>query len=145
MVDTNIAANEAIVNVTWAGNNGDLRDPVSFDATEADIRAWVTEAVRTGGVANIAADPNANFQDFIVDRYASTNETPYNRIFLRPKTPFGAAKKTVTKKATKKSTPKKASKKAAPKKAKATKPAKKTVKKKSNKTHLAHMAPEVAE
>jgi hypothetical protein len=85
----NIAANEAIVNVTWAGNNGDLRDPVSFDATEAEIRTWVTESVRTGGVANIAADPNANFEDFVVDRFAATDETPYNRIFLRPKTPFG--------------------------------------------------------
>jgi hypothetical protein len=88
-MDTQIGANEAIVNVTWAGSNGDLRDPVSFDATETDVRTWVTEAVRTGGVANIAADPNANFTDFIVDRYASTEETPYNRIFLRPKTPFG--------------------------------------------------------
>ena len=85
----NIAANEAIVNVTWAGNNGDLRDPVSFDATEAEIRTWVTESVRTGGVANIAADPNASFDDFVVDRFAATDETPYNRIFLRPKTPFG--------------------------------------------------------
>jgi hypothetical protein len=85
----NIATNEAIVNVTWAGNNGDLRDPVSFDATEEEIRTWVTEAVRTGGVANIAADPNANFADFVVDRFAATDETPYNRIFLRPKTPFG--------------------------------------------------------
>lgn len=85
----NIAANEAIVNVTWAGNNGDLRDPVSFDSTDEQVRAWVTEAVRDGGVANIATDPNANFTDFVIDRYASSEETPYNRIFLRPKTPFG--------------------------------------------------------
>ena len=85
----NIAANEAIVNVTWAGNNGDLRDPVSFDATDEEIRNWVTEAVRTGGVANIATDPNANFTDFVIDRYAATEETPWARIFARPKTPFG--------------------------------------------------------
>ncbi|MCK9567621.1 hypothetical protein M0R72_01565 [Candidatus Pacearchaeota archaeon] len=85
----NIAANEAIVNVTWAGNNGDLRDPVSFDATDEEIRAWVTEAVRTGGVANIPADPNADFTDFVIDRYAATEETPFCRLFARPKTPFG--------------------------------------------------------
>ena len=64
-MDTQIAANEAIVNVTWAGNNGDLRDPVSFDATDEEIRTWVTEAVRTGGVANIPLDPNADFTDFV--------------------------------------------------------------------------------
>jgi hypothetical protein len=85
----NIAANEAIVNVTWAGNNGDLRDPVSFDATDAEIRTWVTEAVRTGGVVNIPTDPNANFDDFIVDRFAATEETTYCRIMIRPKTTFG--------------------------------------------------------
>lgn len=81
---------EAIVNVTWKGNNGDLRDPVSFDATDEQIRAWVTEAVRTGSVANIPADPNADFSDFVIDRFALSDETPYNRIFGRPKTPFGA-------------------------------------------------------
>ena len=89
MVNVQIGANEAIVNVTWAGNNGDLRDPVSFDATDEQIRAWVTEAVRTGGVANIAADPNADFTDFVIDRFATTEETPWSRLMLRPKTPFG--------------------------------------------------------
>ena len=89
MVNVQIGANEAIVNVTWAGNNGDLRDPVSFDATDEQIKEWVTEAVRTGGVANIPADPNANFTDFVIDRYAATEETPYARCFCRAKTPFG--------------------------------------------------------
>lgn len=89
MVDTNIAANEAIVNVTWAGNNGDLRDPVSFDATDEEIRNWATEAVRSGSVTNIAAAQNVNFADFVIERYAASAETPYNRIFIRPKTPFG--------------------------------------------------------
>jgi hypothetical protein len=89
MVNVQIAANEAIVNVTYGGNNGDLNDPVSFDATDEEIRGWVTEAVRTGGVTNIATDPNANFADFVIERFASTEETPYNRIMVRPKTPFG--------------------------------------------------------
>lgn len=88
----NIAANEAIVNITWAGNNGDLRDPVSFDATDAEIRTWVAESIRTGSVTNIVADVNAtveDFSDFIVDRFVSSEETPYNRIFLRPKATYG--------------------------------------------------------
>jgi hypothetical protein len=84
-----IANTEAIVNVTWKGNNGDLRDPVSFDATDDQIRTWVTEAVRSGSVTNIAADTTADFSDFVIDRFAISEETPYNRIFIRSKTPFG--------------------------------------------------------
>jgi hypothetical protein len=82
-------ANEARLNITWNGQNGDLPDSVSYDAGDGDVRAWATEAVRNGGVPNIPADPNADFRDFVVDRFASTADTPYNRIFLRPKTPFG--------------------------------------------------------
>ena len=88
----NIAANEAIVNVTWAGNNGDLRDPVSFDATDEDIRTWVAESIRTGSVTNITAAPNVtvgDFSDFVVDRFDATEETPFRRIFLRPKATYG--------------------------------------------------------
>jgi hypothetical protein len=82
-------ANEARLNITWNGQNGDLPDPVSYDAGDGDVRAWATEAVRNGGVPNIPADSNADFRDFVVDRFAATQDTPYNRIFLRPKTPFG--------------------------------------------------------
>jgi len=89
MVDMVIAANQARVNVTWAGKNGDLPDPVSFDATDGDVKQWVTESVRTGGIPGIDGDPAANFQDFVVERYNATAEVPYNRLFIRPKTPFG--------------------------------------------------------
>ena len=83
-----IAADQARVNITHGGNNGDLPDPVSFDATDADVKAWVTEAVRGGGIPGIPANPNANFADFVVDRFAATGDLP-NRISVRPKTPFG--------------------------------------------------------
>ncbi len=86
MADIN--ADQARVNITFSGNNGDLPDPVSYDATDADIKAWVTEAVRGGDVPGIAADPNANFHDFMVDRFPATGDLP-NRIAIRPKTPFG--------------------------------------------------------
>lgn len=80
---------EARVNITWAGTNGDLPDPVMFQATDGDIKAWVTEAVRTGGVPGIAAAPNADFSDFVVDRFTATEARPYALIQIRAKTPFG--------------------------------------------------------
>lgn len=83
-----IAADQARINITHGGHNGDLPDPVSYDATDADIKAWVTEAVRGGSVPGIPAAPNANFADFVVDRFPATGDLP-NRISIRPKTPFG--------------------------------------------------------
>jgi len=79
---------EALLNITVNGQNGDLRDPVSFDATDADVKAWATETVRTGGIPGIDADPNADFHDFVVDRFAERDGLPA-RLVLRPKTPFG--------------------------------------------------------
>lgn len=84
-----IRADEARVNITWAGQNGDLPDPVHFDARDDEIRRWVTEAVATGHVPGIAADRAADFRDFVVDRFAATAQRPYNLIQVRPKTPFG--------------------------------------------------------
>ena len=85
-----IQENEARVNVTYAGQNGDLPDAVFFDSTDGDVRAMVTEAVRTGGVPGIGAVAEAEFGDFVVDRFTATEERPFNLIQLRPKTPFGA-------------------------------------------------------
>ncbi len=80
---------EARVNITWAGQNGDLPDPVFYDATDADVRHWVTEAVRHGNVPGITADQRADFRDFVIDRFAANETRPYNLIQIRPKTPFG--------------------------------------------------------
>ncbi len=89
MVDNIIQVNEARVNITWAGQNGDLPDPVSFDATQGDVLQWVTEAVRNGDIPGIRADARADFHDFVVDRFAANEARPYNLIQVRPKTPFG--------------------------------------------------------
>jgi hypothetical protein len=89
-----IAANEARVNVTWKGQNGDLPDTVARDSTDADVRQWVTEAVRTGGVPGINADARADFSDFVIDRFAPNDARPYNLIQVRPKVPFGADRAT---------------------------------------------------
>ena len=79
---------EARVNITYEGQTGDLPDTVSYDATDADIRAWVTEAVR-GGVPGIQADSNADFTDFVIDRFVANAVRPFNLLMVRPKTPFG--------------------------------------------------------
>lgn len=78
----------ARLNITWKGQNGDLLDQVAYDLSDADIKRIATEAVQAG-IPGIAADPAANFNDFVVDRFAANDEVPDNRLMLRPKTPFG--------------------------------------------------------
>jgi hypothetical protein len=82
-------ADQAMLNVTYDGRNGDLPDPVSRDAGDGDVRAWATEALRTGAIPGIPANPRADVRDFVVERFDPTQQHPYNRIMLRPKTPFG--------------------------------------------------------
>lgn len=89
-MDGLVQETEARVNVTYAGQNGDLQDPVFFDSTDGDVRAWVTEAVRNGSVPGINEAADAEFDDFVVDRFSANEARPYNLIQLRPKTPFGA-------------------------------------------------------
>jgi hypothetical protein len=84
-----IGEHEARVNITYAGGNGDLPDPVNFDAGDADVKQWVTEAVQAGGVPGIPISPNADFRDFVVDRFPPNEARPHNLISIRPKVPFG--------------------------------------------------------
>lgn len=81
--------NQARLNITIRGMNGDFPDPVFFDASDDEIKAWSTEAVRNGDVGGIDADPNVDFTDFVVDRVPAKEDKP-NRLYLRPKTPFGS-------------------------------------------------------
>lgn len=80
---------EARLNITWAGDNGDLPDPVGWDLSDEEVRQIALEAVQTGGVPGIAADAGVDMSDFVVDRFGASDEVPYNRLFVRPKTPFG--------------------------------------------------------
>lgn len=79
---------QAIVSVTVAGEHGDLKDPVSRDATDGDLRAMVAEAVAGGGVRGVRAQ-QVNLANYQVERYGPNEEYRYNRIILRPKTAFG--------------------------------------------------------
>lgn len=80
---------EARVNVTWKGQNGDLPDTVARDAKDEEVKQWITEATRGGGIPGIAADPEAHFEDFVIDRFLANEARPYNLIQVRPKVPFG--------------------------------------------------------
>lgn len=82
-------AYEARVNVTFKGQNGDLPDPVNFEAPNGDVLGWITEALHAGSIPGIPADPEASLQDFVVDRFAASDVRPYNLLQIRPKTPFG--------------------------------------------------------
>lgn len=83
-------ANEARVGVTYSGEYGELPDPVNYDSTDGDVRGWVSEAIRTGGVPGIRSDARVDLADFVIDRFASNDQRPYNLIQVRPKTPFGS-------------------------------------------------------
>ena len=80
---------EARVNITWDGQNGDLPDPVAFDAPDATVIGWATEAVRGGAVPGIPADANVDMDGYIVDRFAANEDVPYNRLMVRNKTAYG--------------------------------------------------------
>lgn len=83
-----LANYEARVNVTFAGLNGDLPDAMAFDLPDADIKAMLTEALRTGSVPGIPAQANVDLTNYVIDRFPANAEYP-NRLIARPKTAFG--------------------------------------------------------
>lgn len=85
-----IAPEHARVNVTYAGQNGDLPDPVLFNAPDADVKGWIKEALRNGGIPGIPAIVEVDLGNFVLERFEPTEQRPYNLLQLRPKTPFGS-------------------------------------------------------
>lgn len=79
----------ARINVTYAGVNGDLVDLVDYDMNDLAIKAQVQESIVSGSVPGMAVQQNVDLTDFVVDRFPATQDNPDNRIFVRPKTPFG--------------------------------------------------------
>jgi hypothetical protein len=84
-----VGENEAQVNVTYGGNNGDLAQTVFFESSDADVKAWVTEALRAGSIPGLGAHVNADLHDYVVDRHKPTEARPHNLIQIRPKTAYG--------------------------------------------------------
>jgi hypothetical protein len=83
---------EARLNVTWNGQNGDLPDPVSWHASDAEILRWAMEAVHSGSIPGIRMDRKAQLRSFVVDRFPANKEVREDRIYVRPATPFGAGR-----------------------------------------------------
>jgi len=80
----------ARLNITYAGQQGELPDPVAYDADEAVLRGVAEEALRTGNVPGIDAVADASLADFVIERFPARDDLPYHRISIRPKTAFGA-------------------------------------------------------
>lgn len=78
----------AKLTITYGGQQGDLPDLVEFDSRDEDLKRIAEESIRAGYVPGIDA-MDANFNDFMVDRYRARDDIPFNRISIRPKTPFG--------------------------------------------------------
>lgn len=84
-----IDAGMAKLTITYGGQQGDLPDLVMYDSADSDLKQVATESVRAGYVPGIDGDQDADFTDFVVDRFPSRDDVPFNRLALRPKTPFG--------------------------------------------------------
>lgn len=84
---TAIGAHEAVLTITYDGEQGELPDPILYDSSEADIIRWATEAVR-GGIPGIAPRLDPDLDGYRVQRFAATDEVP-NRVVCRPKTEYG--------------------------------------------------------
>ncbi len=90
--ETNVLGpNDARLGVTYDGKYADLRDPVPFDATDAQVVGWATESIQSGTAPGIPAIPTADLSGFVVERFTATPERPLNLIQVRPKVPFGVS------------------------------------------------------
>jgi hypothetical protein len=81
----------AILNITYQGQSADYELEIDFAATDDDIRRIAVEVVRSGGARGLHVaqlSPRA-FDHFVIDRLRDGNGA--QRIYLRPKVPFGAA------------------------------------------------------
>jgi hypothetical protein len=81
--------NEAVLEITYQGQQGTLTDPVPWDAADGDLKQWATEALQAGGIPGLDATPNADFTDFVVHKFDAKDGLP-NRIVIRPKTEYGS-------------------------------------------------------
>lgn len=80
----------ATLNITYNGLSADYDLKVDYNLTDRDIRRIAVEVIRSGGVQglHIAHLPAHAFDNYVVDRlHGAAGE---QRIYLRPKVPFGA-------------------------------------------------------
>ena len=77
----------AHLNITYNGLSADYPLELDVQVSDADIRRIAVEVVRSGGVAGLHVPHLADnaFEHFVVDRMQHGQ-----RVYLRPKVPFGA-------------------------------------------------------
>ncbi len=80
----------ATLNITYNGLSADCPFELETQVSDADVRRIAVELVRSGGVPGlqIANLADGAFDHYVVDRFSSPQGG--QRIFLRPKVPFGA-------------------------------------------------------
>jgi len=80
-----------ILNITYQGRSADYDLDIDHAASDADIRRIAVEVVRSGGVRGLHLPQLSTtaFQSYVVDRLRTPNGE--QRIYLRPKVPFGRA------------------------------------------------------
>jgi hypothetical protein len=74
------------LNITYNGLSADYPLDVQVALSDADVKRIAVEVVRAGGLRGLQVpDMNDNaFDNFVVDRFDHGD-----RIYLRPKVPFG--------------------------------------------------------
>lgn len=77
----------AILNITYNGLSADYPLELDTQVTDQDLRRIAVEVIRAGGVPglHLAHLSEGAFDGFVVDRLQGGQ-----RIYLRPKVPFGA-------------------------------------------------------
>jgi len=76
----------AVLNITYNGLSADYPLDVRVALSDADVKRIAVEVVRAGGLRGLSVpDLRADaFDNFVVDRFDGGE-----RIYLRPKVPFG--------------------------------------------------------
>ena len=79
-----------LINITYQGQSADYDLDIDYAASDADIQRIAVEVVRSGGVRGLHLPelPQNTFNQYVVDRLRAPNGE--QRIYLRPKVPFGA-------------------------------------------------------
>lgn len=80
----------ATLNITYNGLSSDLPLELDGHVSDVDVRRIALEVVRSGGVPglHIAQLREDTFNHYVVDRFRGPRGE--DRIYLRPKVPFGA-------------------------------------------------------
>ena len=80
----------AVLNITYNGLSADYPLDLNYNLTDTDVRRIAVEVVRSGGIRGlqVANLDDRAFDNYVVDRFDAPQGG--QRIYLRPKVPFGA-------------------------------------------------------